>query len=137
MTSRTVIAAASNILPAAFASLHKLGYVVTLTNSGRLCKAENANNTFVAEDPLLLLGLVKLHEERGDSWQPTEAEVEAYLSFDAAHIAVSSNERADVWEDQGGVHILCVTAFGDPVELSTTEASEFAARLAQAISKAE
>lgn len=45
-------------------------------------------------------------------------------------------ERADVWEEQGTVHVICVAPFGDPVEMIPSEASEFAERLAIAIAKA-
>jgi len=83
MHNRLTIATGGNVLPAALAALNELGYEVTLMSDGVLCKAENANNTFLAEDPLLLLGLIKLHEIRGDAWQPTGSEVDAFLKFDA------------------------------------------------------
>jgi hypothetical protein len=136
MTNPITISSAGNVLPAALGSLRALGYDVTLTNNGRLCKAEKDKNTFVAEDPVLLLGLVKLHEVRGSSWQPTDAEVERYLAFDATYRAGATNERVDVWEEQGAVHILCVDSFGDPVELSADEARAFAVRLDHVISEA-
>ncbi|MGS5088010.1 hypothetical protein ACVC7V_16115 [Hydrogenophaga sp. A37] len=135
MSEHLTIASAGNVLPAALATLRQLGYVVTLMNNGRLCKAENGTQTLVAEDPLLLLGLVKLQEARGNEWAPTETEVENYLAFNAAHIE-AAYERADVWEESGAVHILCVSAFGDPVELGEEEARDFAARLNKAITEA-
>ena len=135
MNDRVVIATAGNVLPAALASLRALGYVVTVAEDGQLCRAEKENVALVAEDPLLLLGLVKLYELKGREWRPSDAEVEAYLTFDEASNSVQ-HERADVWEEQGAVHMLCATAHGDPVELSETEAQEFASRLAGAIEKA-
>ena len=135
MSEHLTIASAGNVLPAALATLRQLGYVVTLMNNGRLRKAENGTQTLVAEDPLLLLGLVKLQEARGSEWAPTETEVENYLAFDAAHIE-AAYERADVWEESGAVHVLCVSAFGDPVELGEEEARDFAARLNKAITEA-
>jgi len=45
-------------------------------------------------------------------------------------------ERTAVWADQGSVQILCVSAYGDPVDLSTVEAVEFAKQLQGAIEKA-
>ena len=136
MSNRTVIASAGNVLPAAFAALRALGYVVTLTNNGRLCKAENESFTLVAEDPLLLLGLAKLHEVRGREWHPTDSQIEEYLSFDTTHREASAMERVEVWEEHGAVHILCVSAFGDPVELGEVEAKEFAVKLNKAIGEA-
>jgi len=136
MSDRTVIASAGNILPAALAALRALGYVVTRTSNGRLCKAENASLTLVAEDPLLLLGLAKLHESRGEGWLPTDTEVEAFLSFDTPQSDARPVERVDVWEEQGAVHMLCVSAVGDPVELSEVEAKRFAVKLQQSIAEA-
>ncbi len=134
-SNRTIIASAGNVLPAAFAALRALGYVVTYTNNGGLCKAENEHFTLIAEDPLLLLGLAKLHEVRGSEWHPTDSQVEEYLSFDAAH-RDATVERVEVWEECGTVHVLCVSAFGDPVELGEVEAREFAAKLNKAIGEA-
>jgi hypothetical protein len=97
MHEHVTLASAGNVLPAALASLRALGYVVTFTNNGRLCKAESAGCTLVAEDPLLLLGLVKLHEVRGNKWQPTDAEVQEYLLFDGkTAVECSGSQRADV-----------------------------------------
>jgi hypothetical protein len=135
--TETTIASAGNVLPAALACLRSLGYEVTLTNSGRLCKAIRANNVFIAEDALQLLGLVKLQAERGNDWRTSDAEVEDYLTFDNAHNVEASYERADVWEENGAVHLICVTKFSDPVELNTEEARQFAGRLNDAILKAE
>jgi hypothetical protein len=134
MSARTVLASAGNVLPAALATLRALGYVVTLTNNGRLCEAKNGDLTLVAEDSLLLLGLVKLREIRGKELVQTQAEVDDYLAFDAAHIE-AAHERTDVWEESGAVHMLCVSAAGDPVELSENEARDFAFRLNKAISE--
>ncbi len=135
MSNRTVIASAGNVLPAAFAALRALGYAVTLTSNGRLCKAEKESLTLMAEDPLLLLGLAKLHEVRGNEWHPTESQVEEYLPFDTAH-RNSAAERVEVWEEHGAVHVLCVSALGDPVELGEVEATAFAANRNKAIGEA-
>lgn len=137
MTTRTVIASAGNLLPAALSSLRALGYTVSIANNGRLCKAESAECTFMAEDPLQLLGIVKLHEARGNAWAPSDAEVEDYLALDSTRTFLPGSERADVWEDQGSVHVLCVTAFGDPVEFGVDEARAFAERLEKAIVEAD
>lgn len=136
MSKRTVIASAGNVLPAALAALRTLGYVVTRTSDERLCKAENENLTLVAEDPLLLLGLAKLHEVRGERLLPIDIEVDAFLSFDGPQDEARPVERVDVWEEQGAVHMLCVNPFGDPVELGEVEAKEFAVKLHQAIAEA-
>lgn len=46
-------------------------------------------------------------------------------------------ERADVWAVEGAVHILSVSAYGDPVEFNDEEARAFAARLMAAIEEAK
>ncbi|MDR7151568.1 hypothetical protein J2W49_003544 [Hydrogenophaga palleronii] len=135
MSDRAVIASAGNVLPAAFAALRSLGYAVSLTGNGRRWKAENNSLTLIAEDPLLLLGLAKLHEMRGNEWQPTEAQVEEYLSFDTAQ-SEGADDQVAVWEEQGAVHVFCVSSFGDPVELGEVEAKAFADRLNKAIGAA-
>jgi hypothetical protein len=77
-----------------------------------------------------------LHELRGSRWRPTDAEVEEFLAFDRSQDQ-SVSERADVWDDQGAVHMLCVDSFGDPVEMTEEEALAFAERLKVAIDAAE
>ncbi len=78
----TRIVSAGNVLPAALASLRALGFVVTAADDGRLLRAEGPSCTFLAEDPLALLGLVRLLELRGSDWRPTVEEIEAYLVLD-------------------------------------------------------
>jgi hypothetical protein len=58
-----------------------MGYSVSLFAGTELLRAEREQEAFVAEDPLQLIGLVKLHELRGASWRPTEAEVEDFLKL--------------------------------------------------------
>jgi hypothetical protein len=132
MNDQVVIAAAGNVLPAALESLRALGYSVSVTESGGLCKAQKGNVSLIAEEPLMLLGLVKLYEVRGAQWHPSEEEQNRFLSFEAGN-PQSKPERVDVWEERGAVHVLCVSSHGDPVELSEEEASEFASRLGKAI----
>jgi hypothetical protein len=134
MSERLALSSAGNILPSALSELRALGYIVSLTDNERLCKAEKDGLVLVAEDPLHLLGLAKLHELRGCDWGPSEAEVEEYLAFDATH--QFATERAEVWAADGAVHVLCVGSLGDPVELGEVEAKEFAASLSKAIGEA-
>lgn len=46
-------------------------------------------------------------------------------------------ERADVWAAEGAVHMLCISAYGDPVELSDAEAQAFSEQLQLAITEAK
>jgi Holliday junction resolvase len=65
------------------AALKRLGYAVyRIPGSGSLLKAESADVSLVAEDPLLLLGLAKLFEVRGASWQASDEEVDAWLALE-------------------------------------------------------
>lgn len=83
MKNRITLAAAGNTLAPALTVLRKLGYTVTREASGqRLFRAENANCLLLADDPLLLLELVKLYEIRGEQWRPTDSEVDDFLSMD-------------------------------------------------------
>jgi hypothetical protein len=49
----------------------------------------------------------------------------------------SSTDRADVWADAGSVHIVCITAHGDPVELGVAEAQALCTQMQAAIAEAE
>jgi hypothetical protein len=136
MSIKTVIAEAGNVLSAAMGSLRSLGYTVAIDDDGASFEASNDRLRLIAETPLALLGLVKLHEHRGDNWYPTEVEVDDFLSIQGEGPAQVS-ERTDVWEDQGVIMLKCVTSGGDPVEMNATEAKAFAALLQEAITKAE
>jgi hypothetical protein len=83
MTERTTIVSAGNTLAPALAVLRARGYAVTRESTGdRLYRAENSRCVLLAEDPLQLLGLARLFEERGGQWAPTDAEVEAFLAME-------------------------------------------------------
>jgi len=83
MQVRTTLTSAGNTLAPALASLKALGYEVSRDTSGqRLYRAENAVCSLSAEDPLLLLGLAKLYEVRGENWHPTDSEVSAFLGME-------------------------------------------------------
>jgi len=42
-------------------------------------RATRGDETYLADDPVALLGLVKLIEERGWEWQPDDAEISAAI----------------------------------------------------------
>lgn len=80
MTTRTKIVAAGNTLAPALSILRKLGYTVTREKSDeQQYRAQNETCVFSADDPLTLLGLVKIYEVRGHDWQPSEEEVQRFL----------------------------------------------------------
>lgn len=85
MTSKLVLAAAANTLAPALACLRDLGYVVTRieSNSGDVTyQAENDACSLLGDDVLQLLALPTLLEQRGTSWQPTDAEVAELLTLE-------------------------------------------------------
>jgi hypothetical protein len=81
--SKTTIADAGNVLVPAYLALIQKGYSVSHEKLGsekkELWIAENSSNRFVAEDPLLLLGLISLYETRGEKWQASDNEIEAFF----------------------------------------------------------
>jgi hypothetical protein len=83
IVSKTMIADAGNVLVPAYLALIQKGYSVSCEKLGSeeedLWIAENSSNRFVAEDPLLLLGLITLYEIRGEKWQASDNEIEAFL----------------------------------------------------------
>lgn len=83
MQHKIRIAAAGNTLAPALGVLHNLGYAVTRDNTAeQQYQAEDDTCIFVADDPLALLGLVKIYEERGADWQPSDEEVQRLLLLD-------------------------------------------------------
>lgn len=82
MNDEIVIAEAGNARAAALAGLNALGFKVPVTSDGATLEATNSQLRLIAEDPLGLLGLVKLDEIRGENWHPSDSEVDALLHLD-------------------------------------------------------
>jgi hypothetical protein len=79
---------AGNTLAPSYALLRQLGFQVTHLRDANgeptgWVRAENQYCVLTAEDPVLLLGLIKLIECRGAGWRPTGAEVDDFLGFQA------------------------------------------------------
>lgn len=79
---------AGNTLAPSYALLRQLGFQVTHVKDANgqptgWVRAENQYCVLTAEDPVALLGLVKLVEGRKGSWRPTGAEVDDFLGFQA------------------------------------------------------
>ncbi len=70
------IATAGNVVVPALLALEELGFAVE--RRGGLCRATRGDESYVAEDPISVLGLVKLIEVR--TWEKaTDAQIEASL----------------------------------------------------------
>ena len=84
MVNRIRLTAAGNTLAPALSTLRKLGHTVTRETSGeRQYLTENATCAFSADDPLSLLGLVRIYEVRGADWQPTDEEIHRLLLLES------------------------------------------------------
>ena len=82
---KPTLADAANTIVPAYLTLLQRGVSVyrqpsAVTDSGMLWVAEDAGHRFVAEDLLVLLGLVALHETRGPQWQASDEEIERFLA---------------------------------------------------------
>ena len=81
--AKTRIAAAGNTEIPAYLVLCEKGYSVRKDkkeNGEELWYAEKADQIFVAEGPIELLGLAAMYENRGENWKATDSEVEAFMS---------------------------------------------------------
>jgi len=65
------------------------------------------------------------------------ADLLAQLAAGVSHPSLQSYERAEAWAEGGSVQAICVTAFGDPTDLSSEEAKALVEQLRQAIAKVE
>jgi hypothetical protein len=75
------MADAGNTMIPALLVLEKIGFTVSMDRSiqPNLFRATRADEIYVAEDPLRLLGLVKLIEVRTWDWRPSDAEIREAL----------------------------------------------------------
>ena len=71
------ISSAANTMTPAYLAILSKGYSVTA--SGDLMVAEKGPHRFVAEDPVLLLGLIALFEVRGEEWKADDDEIDAFM----------------------------------------------------------
>ena len=77
------IAAAGNTVVPAVLALESLGYTVVV--DGSLVVATTDTERFVADDPITVLGLVKLIETRSWDWKASDEEITATLAGSAGH----------------------------------------------------
>jgi hypothetical protein len=82
MTSQETLVQAGNTLPLAFAEIKRLGFQIVYVKSINMLRAFNHNKAFLADDPLSLLGLIKLSELRGMKPQSNDNEIAEWLDFD-------------------------------------------------------
>jgi hypothetical protein len=75
------ISAAANTVVPAILLLEKLGFTLTVEKSDEReqVRATRGEEVYLADDPVAVLGLVKLVEGRGWDWQPLDAEIQSTL----------------------------------------------------------
>jgi hypothetical protein len=82
-SEKWTVATSGNVLVPAYLALQQRGYSVRREQRAEgeeLWYAENDSHQFIAEDPVLLLGLVAMVETRGDSWYAADDEIRDYLA---------------------------------------------------------
>jgi len=70
------ISAAGNVEIPAILALEKKGAELISEKESNMWTAVYLSNTYVAESPLELLGLIEMHSLRGADWQATDNEME-------------------------------------------------------------
>ena len=75
------IASAGNTVAPALLALEKLGFAIAVERAGeaQVFRAIRSDESFVADDPVAVLGLVKLIETRSWGWRAGDAEIEGVL----------------------------------------------------------
>ena len=77
------IASAANVEIPAILVLESMGLTVQsqVVNAEQemIWEATGDGNKYIAEDPLSLLGLIKLIEVRGEDWPASDVEIENYI----------------------------------------------------------
>lgn len=77
------IASMANVEVPTILALKSMGFTIAsrVVNADQemVWTASGKGNEYIAEDPLSLLGLAKLHEIRGDNWKVSDDEIDEYL----------------------------------------------------------
>lgn len=75
------IATAGNTVVPAFLVLESLGFTVSVERNdiGDFIRAARGEETYIGEDPVAVLGLVKLIETRGWGWEAADIEIDQVL----------------------------------------------------------
>jgi hypothetical protein len=76
------LSTAGNVLVPSVLTLRRLGFAVSRSDTpdGEEWRAERGSLVLIANDPVSLLGLHALREERGSEWPADDAEIDRVLS---------------------------------------------------------
>lgn len=70
---------AMNTMTPAYLTILSRGYSVR--SEGGLMFAERAENSFAADGPVALLGLIAMAEARGEAWQASDEEIDNFVQL--------------------------------------------------------
>jgi hypothetical protein len=70
---------AANAMTPAYLTILSKGYSVK--RCGERMVAEREGSSFAAEGPVVLLGLIAIAETRGETWQATDGEIDAFVAL--------------------------------------------------------
>jgi hypothetical protein len=79
MTGQKKIIAAGNTVVPAILELEHLGFAISAPARGEIFTATRGDETYSADDPVTVLGLVRLIELRNWEWGATDSEIESTL----------------------------------------------------------
>ena len=78
-----IVSAASTLAPA-WLAIREKGYDVSISPNDKYCVARKEDDEFVAEDTVMLLGLISIYETRGENWEATDAEIDDFTTWDGS-----------------------------------------------------
>jgi hypothetical protein len=73
------LSAAGNTVIPAILLIREIGYTLTIDKEKSCFLAEKDGNSFEAEDPTMVLGLIKMFEIKGENWKASDSEIEKVL----------------------------------------------------------
>jgi len=80
------------VIPA-MALIRQLGYHMTIDHTKPSFRADKDGNVFEGEDPVVVLGLIKLFEMRGENWAATDQELETIVRDMLLNGSASTGEQ--------------------------------------------
>jgi hypothetical protein len=77
---RKITTSGNTVVPAIL-TLESLGFTVSVEREGprEIVRATRGDETYLADDPVAVLGLVKLVEARGWDWKAADSEIDDVL----------------------------------------------------------
>jgi hypothetical protein len=73
------LTATGNTVVPAILLIRQMGYSLMVNKEKGYCFAEKNGNSFRADDPVMVLGLIKLYKMKGEHWNASDEEIETVL----------------------------------------------------------